>query len=151
MHIINEDVQDKMDALQATIDDLDDQLKAARDKGNQDKERSIQDRIDSTQERLDKLKNPQKESKMRVIKQRMTEGLTFQQRRMLVEEARENLEDAIDKIKRAVKGEGSRVESNVRLYLIPHLQSWVDGSNKNGDTVIDLIDHFSNPENDPGK
>lgn len=71
MRIINEDQQDKIDAAQSTLDDLNDQLRAARDEGDNEKVGSLQDRIDSMQDKLDRLENPEKkESHMRIIDER---------------------------------------------------------------------------------
>jgi hypothetical protein len=63
MRIVKEDVQDKIDALNSTMADLNDQLEAAE--GNADKQASIKDKIISTQEKIDKLKGAEKESTVR--------------------------------------------------------------------------------------
>jgi hypothetical protein len=86
---------------------------------------------------------------MTIIKESKTvkESIRWDDRLKLVEEARESIEDAIDKIKRAVKGTG-QVESNCHAYILGHLQAWLDGR-ENGYTIEKLIDYFNEPSNDP--
>jgi hypothetical protein len=65
MNIVKEDDQDKIDALTATINDLNDQLDVAR--GNADKQAELRDRIDTKQDQLDRL--TRKESAMKIVKE----------------------------------------------------------------------------------
>ena len=46
-------------------------------------------------------------------------------RRELLEEAQEAIELAIENIRQAVRGTGE--QSRAEAYILPHLQSWIDG------------------------
>jgi hypothetical protein len=62
-----------------------------------------------------------------------------------LEEAKDKIGDAIDLIRRAVKGTDS--ENSCESYIIGHLKGWMNGDNPLDDTAIPaLIDHILNPD-----
>ena len=65
--------------------------------------------------------------------------MDYQERIGMLEDAGELIVEAIYAIRHAVAG--TSIEARAQSYIIPHLESWIEGSNQQI-TIASMIAHF---------
>ena len=69
------------------------------------------------------------------------ENLTYQERIDLLEEAADQINEAIDAIELAVRG--TEHQASAHAYIIAHLKNWANGSNPYDEHIPKLIDQMT--------